>query len=228
MKIILSPEVAVNLEAVVREVGHQEFSGVGFVEIVNGDIYVYEVAILNVGTGGYSEIPSEKLSEALKDRTDKDHVRLWFHRHPIEGWSSTDLDTIHRAPLGGIPELVRWSASIVRTPTRWIGRVDNHIKKTHVVATVEPNIDAHFLARAKDLLADYWNGIASNIRGEDVARFIGASDQSFYQPSFLDEPVETEIDDWLDVAYLDDEEQGWEVCEDAVYIEKLRRRIPEI
>ena len=37
MKIVLAPEVAINLESLVSQVGRQEFSGIGFVEVIDGD-----------------------------------------------------------------------------------------------------------------------------------------------------------------------------------------------
>ena len=151
MKIVLAPEVAINLESLVSQVGRQEFSGIGFVNVIDGDLHVYDCVLLNVGSAGYSEIPSDRLIQAIMNRPDQDKARLWFHRHPVEGWSATDLNTILTAPLGGIPELVRWSASIVRTPTRWIGRVDNHINKTHVVAEVVPNINPDLADQAQSL-----------------------------------------------------------------------------
>jgi hypothetical protein len=157
MKIILSPSVSMNLEALMHQVGNREFSGIGFCHVVEGNICCYEILLLDVGSAGYSEIPCERLTNALEKRADRDNARLWFHRHPIEGWSTTDLETITKAPLGGIPEMVRWSASIVRTPTRWIGRVDNHLNHAHKVVEVEPNIDPKLIAQSRDLLAEYWN-----------------------------------------------------------------------
>ena len=218
MKIVLCPEVSLNLEAIVHQVGRQEFSGVGFCEIINGDIYCYEILLLDVGSGGYSEISSEHLVEALKDRRDKHNVRLWFHRHPIEGWSATDLNTITFAPLGGIPEMIKWSASIVRTPTRWIGRVDNHVNKTHVVAEVEPNVNPGLMAQTRDLLAEYWNRVEREQRAEAASRSPDNPDQLFFHSS-LHEKDGAEIDDWLDVAYDDDEAEGWEIVEDAIFVE---------
>ena len=228
MKIVLSAEVSMNLEAIVHQVGKQEFSGIGFCEIINGDIYCYEILLLDVGSAGYSEISSERLLEALKNRLDKNNVRLWFHRHPIEGWSATDLGTIMNAPLGGIPEMVKWSASIVRTPTHWIGRVDNHINKTHVVAEVEPNVNPCLMAQARDLLAEYWNRVERERQAEAVSNLPDIPDPPFFQPSYLKKQDETEIDDWLDVAYEDDLDEGWEIVEDAIFVENYVKGIRRV
>jgi hypothetical protein len=154
MKIVLSPQVAMNLENIVRVVGHQEFSGVGFVDVIDGDVHVYDIALLNVGSYGYTEIDANDIIKM--ERPDKNKIRLWFHRHPVEGWSQTDVTTITQTPLGGVPEIVKWSASMVRTPTHWIGRMDNYITKTSQVVEITPNIDENLVLNARALLGDYY------------------------------------------------------------------------
>ena len=217
MKIVLAPEVAINLESLVSQVSRQEFSGIGFVEIIDGDIHVYDILLLNIGSAGYSEIPADKLLQAVQGRPDKDNIRLWFHRHPVEGWSATDLNTILTAPLGGIPELVRWSASIVRTPTRWIGRVDNHLTRTHVVAEVVPNIDLGLLLQTRAMLGEYWEQIETQIHVIPMSDLEEDEDMillPFRQPALFQVD---EIDDWLDASYADDAEQGWGQCTDEMH-----------
>jgi hypothetical protein len=68
-------------------------------------------------------------------------------KHPIgngvpgpQNWSGTDNATIELAPLGGIPELVRWSVSMVLTPGGWVGRIDNHLTHKTEHLEVSPNI----------------------------------------------------------------------------------------
>lgn len=185
MKIVLSPSVSMNLEAIVHQVGKQEFSGIGFCQVIDGDIYCYQTLLLDVGSVGYSEIPSKRLKKAMENRPDRDNARLWFHRHPIEGWSATDTETIEQAPLGGIPELVRWSASIVRTPTRWIGRIDNHIRKTHMEVEVEPNIDPDLMARAGSLLAEHWKSVG---RMRPLDEHADLPDLAIFQAGFGEMP----------------------------------------
>jgi len=214
-----------NLEAIAHQVGKQEFSGIGFCEVINGDIYCYQILLLDVGSRGYSEIPSERLIKALENVPDRDNVRLWYHRHPIEGWSTTDLNTIMTAPMGGIPEIVKWSASIVRTPTRWIGRVDNHISKAHVVAQVEPNINPDLVIHARNLLVKYWNSLERDGQLEATINLSDFPDQPIFQSSFLEKFDETEIDDWLDMVYTDDKDEGWEIVEEPTIIENYVKGI---
>ena len=114
-----------NLENLVNSTRGQEFSGLGLINLKDGDVHVYDIILMDVGSTGFTEIKPEELLKI--DRPDKENIRLWFHRHPIQGWSATDNETIRTSPLGGIPEIVRWSGSMVRTPTRWIGRLDDHI-----------------------------------------------------------------------------------------------------
>lgn len=75
-------------------------------------------------------------------------------KHPMgsgkpgpENWSGTDNNTIRTAPLGGVPELVKWSASVVLTPRGWVGRVDNHITGKTIHCEVQPNLYSEALER---------------------------------------------------------------------------------
>jgi hypothetical protein len=146
MKIVLKPDVAIALEANVGLAGCLEFSGFGFIEIEEEALVVYDYILLNLGSTGLTEIEPAKLIP-LMDRDDAVNMRLWIHRHPIGNgipgnwnWSLTDETTIQQSPLGGIPSLVKWSASIVRTPLGWVGRVDNHLNGKTVHVPVEPAI----------------------------------------------------------------------------------------
>ncbi|RPJ36199.1 MAG: hypothetical protein EHM35_08545 [Planctomycetaceae bacterium] len=146
MKIVLLPEVAMALETAVSQTRGKEFSGFGFAIVEGNAVMVYDYAILNVGSEGYTEIPAEEILK-LSEREDAENLRVWFHRHPIgngqpgeHNWSGLDRETITTAPFGSIPELVKWSASIVRTPRGWVGRIDNHINKTVAHVEVEPKV----------------------------------------------------------------------------------------
>ncbi len=138
MKIRLEPQVAVALETCAVQVHGQEFSGFGMVRVDREaqEFVVYDFIHLDVGTAVYTEIVPAQLLKLINDGKTTD-MRCWVHRHPLgdghpgwHNWSSTDNATIDETPLGGIPELVGWSISIVRTPRGWVGRVDNHIKNT--------------------------------------------------------------------------------------------------
>jgi hypothetical protein len=136
MKIILSPEVFAKLEAARVAVGHREVSGLGFVHVIKQEeetcFEVYDVVLLDVGSSVFTEIPAERILPLL-DRPDAPHMKLWWHAHPLgndqpgtHNWSSTDNRTATTTPLGGVPELVKWSISIVRTPQTWVGRFDRY------------------------------------------------------------------------------------------------------
>lgn len=114
---------------------HQEFSGFGFVEREDKNFRIYDAVILDVGSSVFTQLDPEKFLP-LFDRPDADKMKCWIHRHPCgsgvpgpHNWSGTDNDTIEKLPLGGLPELVKWSLSVVLTPGGWVGRVDNHLTK---------------------------------------------------------------------------------------------------
>ena len=143
MKIILKPEVAINLEALAVQVRGMEFSGFGFCTREKDALVVYDFVLMHVGSWGYTEIDPQKIIK-LGKREDAHNARVWVHRHPVGNgipgpwnWSGTDENSIQTMPLGGIPEIIQWSASIVRTPAGWVGRIDNHIQKTTVHVPVE-------------------------------------------------------------------------------------------
>jgi proteasome lid subunit RPN8/RPN11 len=139
MNIVIQPLIMAKLMAFANATAPREFSGFGFVTRKGDDLEVYDVVILNIGSEVYTEIAPKKLID-LMARPDYANCKLWYHRHPINTWSSRDLATILTEPLGGIPEMVKWSASIVLTPHGWIGRVDNYVKKTTAVCPVLPSL----------------------------------------------------------------------------------------
>lgn len=137
MQIIVEPDVAFDLETIVAST-RNEFSGIGFCYKDGDDLVIYDFVQLADGTYAYTEIQPEQIAELAK-RDDARNARVWTHRHPCgngipgrHNWSSTDEQTIQEAPLGGDPNILGWSASIVRTPLGWVGRIDNHIQKTTV------------------------------------------------------------------------------------------------
>jgi hypothetical protein len=167
MKIVLSNDVALALETIGAQTRGLEFSGFGFVErrdavhrdAVHHDayLYVYDYALLNVGSEAYTEIESRDILK-LMERSDAGNMKLWFHRHPCgdglpgeHNWSARDRATILNEPLGGVPKLVRWSASIVRTPRGWVGRIDNHLNHTVIHVEVEPKVKTEVFELAREL-----------------------------------------------------------------------------
>lgn len=151
MNITLSPEVALKLETAKAQSKGLEVSGLGFIVRHESGLYVYDVEIFDIGSFAYTEFAAEKILPLL-ERTDARNLKLWWHIHPMgngipgpHNWSGTDEFTATKEPLGSIPELVGWSAAIVRTPNGWVGRIDNH--KTHKTAHVP------VIGQAEDVLA---------------------------------------------------------------------------
>lgn len=144
MKIDIS-RIAFDLETITTQTKGREFSGFAWVKPGEGVLTAYDYVLLDVGSEVLTDIPPEEILPLL-EREDRKMMKLWFHRHPVgngnpgmHNWSGTDNNTIHNAPLGSIPELVKWSASIVRTPLGWVGRIDDHIKKKALHVPVVPS-----------------------------------------------------------------------------------------
>ena len=167
MRILLDQDVFAHLEAARVAAGDQEFSGFGFVKVHNAEeetiFEIYDVVVLDVGSGAYTEIPSEKIL-ALMDRSDAGKMKCWLHRHPLgnalpgpHNWSGTDNKTAQLQPLGGLPELVKWSISIVRTPQAWVGRFDKYkdgkVYTRHI--PVEYGVEQAFIDNVAALRKEY-------------------------------------------------------------------------
>lgn len=158
MKILVNPQIMMELEAIGAQTRGQEFSGFGYGEMV-GDVFrVDDYILLHVGSETLTDIDTRQIYELIQ-RPDEKRRRLWFHRHPVgngvpgpHNWSGMDENTIQTNPLGGIPEMVKWSCSMVRTPLGWVGRADNHITKQTRHVEVEPQAPVKILQQASDLL----------------------------------------------------------------------------
>lgn len=127
------------LETACNQAGNLEVSGYGFIRQEGDTLVVYDACVLDVGSWGETNIDPRKPEVARKlldllERQDAANLKLWWHRHPILGWSGTDERACTVTPMGGDPKHVRWSAAVVRTPRGWIGRIDNHL--THKTAHV--------------------------------------------------------------------------------------------
>ena len=176
MKIRLKPNVFVRLEAATVLTGGLEFSGFGFVEIKKEEgetiFEVYDVVVLDVGSQAFTEIDGTKILPLL-DRPDAKKMKLWFHRHPLgndtpgrHNWSGTDEHTATKEPLGGVPEMVKWALSIVRTPKTWVGRIDrfdNGTTKT-VHLPVAYCMDQDFMAKVTTLKNEYVAKVAAQAK----------------------------------------------------------------
>jgi hypothetical protein len=167
MRIFLDQNVFAQLEAARVTASNLEFSGFGFVNVHNSDeetvFEVYDITVLDVGSPGYTEIPAEKILPIL-DRSDSGKMKLWLHRHPLgsdvpgpHNWSGTDDNTAEKEPLGSLPELVKWSISIVRTPQAWVGRFDKYKdgKVTTYHIPVEYGVDQSFVDHVTKLRQEY-------------------------------------------------------------------------
>lgn len=147
MKIIIEPEVMERLRTFAIA-WPREFSGFGFCRLEKEVVRIYDFVLLALGSEVFTEIPTKKIL-ALMERSDAGNMKVWLHRHPMgsgvpgrENWSGTDENTIQTNPLGGMPEMVKWSVSVVLTPRGWVGRIDNHIAHTTVHLEVEPSDQA--------------------------------------------------------------------------------------
>lgn len=145
MKITVAPAVMADLETITAATRGLEFSGMGYVERRGNELHVYDFALGHVGSEGFTRLSTEFMLAQL-ERPDRSKMKAWIHRHPVgDGipgphcWSSVDEATIALAPLGGIPEMVGWSISLVRTPHGWVGRLDRHTTGETMHLEVEPN-----------------------------------------------------------------------------------------
>jgi hypothetical protein len=145
--------------------GGQEYSGLGLVEREGKEIFhVVDVDLLGVGSVGFTEFAPERAAKLPEDPRRK----LWFHRHPIHGWSGTDEHTCTKEPLGTSPQLVQWSVAIVLTPKGWIGRVDLHVPKSKTFhCPVEPAwASDEVLERAKEMVTPQLLEFCAELKAE--------------------------------------------------------------
>lgn len=160
MKIVIEQDVYASLMTFAHASGMREFSGVGWIKVDGNTITLYDIRLLSAGSEAFTQIPPEKLLKAMEIHDPAD-MRVWFHRHPLgngipgpHNWSGVDEDNIKNTPLGGIPQLVGWSVSIVLTPGGWVGRIDNHIKGTTKHINVVPGYQAHYALM--EILEEEW------------------------------------------------------------------------
>lgn len=153
MRITFSKRVTLQLMTHATLTRGMEFSGFGFVKIKGKKkdiIEIYDFVLLDIGNEVFTEIPIPVILK-LMDRPDAKNMKAWIHRHPIgngipgwHNWSGTDNNTIATAPLGGLPDMVKWSISCVLTPLGWVGRYDNYLKRTTKHLHVTPQVHSAY------------------------------------------------------------------------------------
>jgi hypothetical protein len=150
MKIYIEPECMARLMTVATLTSPQEFSGLGFCEMEGDTIRVYDYVLLDIGTSVFTEIPVSELLK-LTQRPDYSKMKAWIHFHPLgngvpgkHNWSGTDEATIQQTPLGGLPEMVKWSVSLVLTPGGWVGRIDNYLTHKTLHLEVFPSLKSEY------------------------------------------------------------------------------------
>jgi hypothetical protein len=201
MKIVLQPHVAMALETIKAQTRGKEASGFGWGTFAAKGVFeVYDYVVLNVGSETYTEIGIEDQLK-LMDREDAANMRLWWHIHPVgngvpgpHNWSGTDNNTIMTSPLGGVPELIKWSASIVRTPRGWVGRFDRYVDGAQTVhCVVEPFVPEEVFNVVDKLLERYVKG-----RAKWLARYSEMPEVRVNHPKVSSHqmPMFEDEDDW--------------------------------
>jgi len=158
-------------------------------------------------------------------------MKLWWHRHPLgdglpgpHNWSGLDHETCTKFPFGMAAPGSGFTASIVRTPGGWAGRVDTYGPKARTVhLPVEVMQDG--IAGEFDMIADLlgWQppkrtyAAIEDIRdglGDWTDLDAGDSDEAEWLPkreSYADD--ERYLDDLAD--YLGCEVEEFEILDDG-------------
>ncbi len=97
MKLIITPEVYSNVMYWVKKANF-EVSGLGMVQVINGQAYVTKAILLDqVGSGASTDIDPEDINRAQYEmRREEGDLKWWWHSHVDMGvfWSPTDKATI--------------------------------------------------------------------------------------------------------------------------------------
>jgi hypothetical protein len=79
-------------------------------------------------SAGYCEIPADDRANLMFDLAAQgkaDLLKLWWHIHPVHGWSMTDISTMRqRVTESRSKGRIAWGLSVVLTPGGFIGRYD--------------------------------------------------------------------------------------------------------
>jgi len=179
MKIIIAEKPYAILETIGGQTRGGEFSGFGFCKQEGEDLLMYDFVPLAWGDPAYTEIPTKKVYE-LSQREDASDMKVWVHKHPVgngvpgpQNWSGTDNTTIETNPMGTLPSLIPWCASIVRTPSGWVGRVDTYgegeKRQTHHLE-VETPVDEEEVFDTCVTLKEEWTKRAAEERAKTVSQ----------------------------------------------------------
>jgi hypothetical protein len=120
-------------------------------------------------------------------------------------WSGTDENTIRYTPLGGIPELVKWSISIVRTPGGWVGRLDDHINDETVHMPVHPELPEDFIGAVHAMSPKRLTAYPLKKRETTYLQRIPRKENSSHDGNGSDESW-----DWLDEKRWYEEEYNYD------------------
>lgn len=123
-RIYITTDALARLNAYYRHQTTGEISGLGHTAIYNGDVLIDKVILLpQESDQSETELEPEALGRWITDliRAGEEPVdwRLWWHKHPINGWSSVDDDNIDKSLNNG-----EWMVSIVHTPNGLLARLD--------------------------------------------------------------------------------------------------------
>jgi hypothetical protein len=79
-------------------------------------------------SAGYCEIPADDRANLMFDLAAEgkaDLLKLWWHIHPVHGWSITDINTMRqRVTESRSKGRIAWGLSVVLTPAGFIARYD--------------------------------------------------------------------------------------------------------
>lgn len=150
-----------------------EISGLGMVVEWEGDLLVHDFLLFKQeATGGDTELDPTELAEwltaLLESGQDPELIRLWWHKHPIQGWSTIDTDNIERMNNGA------WLLSLVHCPNGLLARLDLYkpfrctLDNLQIMELVEPDkkLDEDIKAEITAKVSRKWGGTVTQWKGQ--------------------------------------------------------------